>query len=140
VAGKPGRSGGSKGRRLKDGSRGRGAGGAPFRGHGGADEPPLTSTVASIRRHARWVLAELLAGRLDPSVSREATQLHRTMLATRRQTAAEREMVELRSLVGRSERAADKRIQNAIDATKAQSTVGDGITMITRRSKPQTEN
>jgi hypothetical protein len=90
--------------------------------------PRLDKSVDSIERHARWVMQNLLAGKLDPVLALEATQVHRSLLRAASQKYSEREMEELRAMVAEAKAAQEELRAQAVAARFGQGgSADDGV-------------
>jgi hypothetical protein len=79
-------------------------------------EPPaLRASLASCAKFSAWLASAIGSGKLSPTRSRELNNALRSMLATLRQRHSEAELAEMRRLVVRAERAAERRERNVLD-------------------------
>jgi hypothetical protein len=73
------------------------------------------ASLDSVAAHSRWLAEQLLAGTIDPIIAREVKEQHRTLLTSLRQRHAQSELAQMRELVGRAEKAADRAKKNVAD-------------------------
>jgi hypothetical protein len=93
--------------------------------------------MPSIDAVLAWCTAELAASRITAATARATVASVRAAIASVRTAHDLDEMRELRELVVRAERAAEKRRANEIESRTLDGEAAAGLVMITERPRPQ---